>query len=207
MVTRSGGNRVYDLDDRPASTSTWSGTTRRTTPARTRRPSTRSRSRLRSGCWRSAEEGVRMVAGADFQNRSLSMIAEVPQGGLAWFMEGDEESVLGAADEACAEALDASGDRNPLGLMSFDRAARRAVLGDAGRRLPRSGRDRCRAPGGGGERGRAARLPARAPGARPGRARSAAHAALQGEGRAARARDFLGSPEAIALHPSARSAS
>ena len=32
---------------------------------------------------------MRFVAGADFEDRSLTMIAEVPQGGLAWFMEGD----------------------------------------------------------------------------------------------------------------------
>jgi hypothetical protein len=73
-----------------------------------------------------------MVAGADFEERSLSMIAEVPQGGLAWFMLGDEESVLGATDHACASALAGLGDRPPIGLVTFDCAARRGVLGDAG---------------------------------------------------------------------------
>ena len=31
---------------------------------------------------------------ADFSDRSLGCVAEVPRGGLTWIMEGDEESVL-----------------------------------------------------------------------------------------------------------------
>jgi hypothetical protein len=133
MVTRSGGNRVYELDDRPALDVYLerhdAPEEARTDPAAFNafaitRPLGLSR--------RSAEEGVRMVAGADFEDRSLSMIAEVPQGGLAWFMEGDQESVLGATDKACAAALGALGDRSPLGLLTFDCAARRGVLGDEG---------------------------------------------------------------------------
>jgi hypothetical protein len=133
MVTRSGGNRVYSLDDRPALDVYLE---RHDAPEEARtspeafnafaitRPLGLSR--------RSAEEGVRLVAGADFEERSLSMIAEVPQGGLAWFMQGDEESVLGATDHACAAALGALGDHRPLGLLTFDCAARRGVLGDEG---------------------------------------------------------------------------
>jgi hypothetical protein len=40
--------------------------------------------------------------------------------------------VLGATDQACAAALEALGDRRPLGLLTFDCAARRGVLGDEG---------------------------------------------------------------------------
>ena len=75
---------------------------------------------------------MRLVAGADFGDRSLSMIAEVPQDGLAWFMEGDVDSVLEATDQACEAAIGAIGDRRPLGLLTFDCAARRGVLGDEG---------------------------------------------------------------------------
>ena len=133
LVTRSGGNRVYTLDDRPALDVYLE---RHGAPEETHtdeaafnafaitRPLGLSR--------RSAEEGVRMVAGADFGDGSLSMIAEVPQDGLAWFMEGDEESVLGATDQACSAAIAAIGDRAPLGLLTFDCAARRGVLGDEG---------------------------------------------------------------------------
>jgi hypothetical protein len=72
---------------------------------------------------------VRFISGADFKRRSLASIAEVPRGGLAWFMEGDDSSVLAATDAACTDALDALGGRAPLGLVAFDCIARRGVLG------------------------------------------------------------------------------
>jgi hypothetical protein len=84
------------------------------------------------GLRRRSGEEVRMVAEADFTNRSLTCIASVPRGGLAWFMEGDEQSVLDATDAACLSALDALGDHPPLALLAFDCIARRGVLGDAG---------------------------------------------------------------------------
>jgi hypothetical protein len=133
LVTRSGGNRVYTLDDRPALDVYLE---RLGAPAEAREdeeafnafaithPLGLSR--------RSSEEGARMVAGADFEERSLTMIAEVPQGGLAWFMEGDEQSVLAATDAACAAAIEAIGDNPLAGVIAFDCAARRGVLGDAG---------------------------------------------------------------------------
>ncbi len=81
---------------------------------------------------RRGEEHVRFVAGADFGQRTLACIAEVPAGALAWFMEGDDASVLAATDAACADALAPLGGRPPLGLMAFDCIARRSVLGEAG---------------------------------------------------------------------------
>jgi hypothetical protein len=72
------------------------------------------------------------VAGADFEERSLTMIAEVPQGGLAWFMRGDDDSVQSATDGACSDALGALDGRSPLALLAFDCAARKGVLGDEG---------------------------------------------------------------------------
>lgn len=81
---------------------------------------------------RTGEEQVRFVAEADFETRSLGCIAEVPQGGLAWFMEGDAGSVLGATDAACADALGPLEGRPPLGLLAFNCIARRGVLGDEG---------------------------------------------------------------------------
>jgi hypothetical protein len=56
----------------------------------------------------------------------------VPQGGLAWFMEGDDDSVLAATDAACVAALDALEGREPLGVLAFDCIARRGVLGETG---------------------------------------------------------------------------
>ena len=81
---------------------------------------------------RAGEERVRFVGDADFDDRSLGCIAEVPQGGLAWFMEGDDNSVLAATDAACVDALAPLGDRPPLGVVAFDCIARRGVLGDEG---------------------------------------------------------------------------
>src|SRR5262245_4537357 len=133
LVTASDGNKVHELDDRPALDVYLE---RHDAPEDVRtnpeafnefaitRPLGLSR--------RSTEEGVRLVAGADFEERSLNMIAAVPQGGLAWFMEGDVTSVLEATEDACRSALDALDGAEPLGLLAFDCAARRGVLGDEG---------------------------------------------------------------------------
>jgi hypothetical protein len=75
------------------------------------------------------EEHVRFVSGADFERRSILCIAEVPQGGLTWLMEGDATSVLDATDAACIEALGALDGRAPIGILTFDCIARKGVLG------------------------------------------------------------------------------
>lgn len=81
---------------------------------------------------RRGEERVRFVGGADFERRSVQCIAEVPQGALAWIMEGDDASVLAATDAACEDALAPLDGEKPLGLLAFDCIARRAVLGEEG---------------------------------------------------------------------------
>ncbi|MDQ1712110.1 MAG: hypothetical protein QOE45_1560 [Frankiaceae bacterium] len=131
LVTKSGGNRVHLLDDRPALDvyldRLGAPEEARTDPAAfTRFALTHPLGLSR----RSLEPQVRFVAEADFDDRSLGCIAEVPQGGLTWFMEGDAASVLDATDRACADALDALGGAPPVGLFAFDCIARREVLGD-----------------------------------------------------------------------------
>jgi hypothetical protein len=132
LVTGSGGNCVFTLDDRPAldvylqrldvepARVGEEGFTRLalTHPLGLSRPN--------------GEEQVRLIAGADFVERSLSCIAEVPQGGLVWIMEGDADSVLSATDAACRDALAALDGHSPLGMLAFDCIARRGVLGDRG---------------------------------------------------------------------------
>jgi hypothetical protein len=81
---------------------------------------------------RSGEEQIRFIGGADFSERSLNTIAAVPQGALVWLMEGDDQSVLVATDEACADAVATLDGRPALGMLAFDCIARRGVLGDAG---------------------------------------------------------------------------
>jgi hypothetical protein len=133
LVTGSAGNHVYTLDDRPAldvylehlraddrEVSGQEGLARLalTHPLGLSRPN--------------GEDQVRFIGGGDFEERSLSCIAEVPQGALVWIMEGDAQSVLEATDAAGGDALTALDGRPPLGMIVFDCIARRGVLGDEG---------------------------------------------------------------------------
>lgn len=79
---------------------------------------------------RRGEEQVRFISDADFHARTITSIAELPEGSLAWFMEGDDESVLAATDAACKDALASLPARPPLGLLAFDCIARKSVLGE-----------------------------------------------------------------------------
>lgn len=133
LVTASAGNRVHSLDDRPAldvylehlSTDApnddvegWLARVALTHPLGVSRPS--------------GEDQVRFIGGGDFADRSLSCIAEVPQGALVWIMEGDADSVLAATDAAAGDSLATLGGRPPLGMLAFDCIARRDVLGGEG---------------------------------------------------------------------------
>src|SRR6185437_10230226 len=133
LVTSSRGNRVYTLDDQPA-LDAYLKHLGGTEPAQ---PDQAGLARLALthpfGLSRSnGEDQVRFIGGGDFTERSLSCMAEVPQGALVWIMEGDARSVLEATDAACGDSLAALGGRPPLGLIAFDCIARRAVLGEEG---------------------------------------------------------------------------
>ncbi|MEJ7566694.1 MAG: FIST N-terminal domain-containing protein [Gaiellaceae bacterium] len=133
LVTSSSANRVSRLDDRPAldvylerldaPEEAWIDAEAFTRFALTHP----------LGLSRRSGENVRFVAGTDFADRSLGCIAEVPQGALAWMMEGDAASVLDATDAACRDALEPLGDRRALGLIAFDCIARKGVLAGHGR--------------------------------------------------------------------------
>ncbi len=133
LVTRSDGNRVYTLDDRPA----LDVYLEHLDAAESARSNEEGLARLALThpfglIGHGGEEQVRFIGGADFVERSLSCIAEVPQGGLVWIMEGDAQSVLAATDAACEDSLAALEGRPPLGMLAFDCIARRGVLGDEG---------------------------------------------------------------------------
>lgn len=132
VVTESDGVRVLSLDEQPALDLYLSRLG--APPEAHTDPAAFTRFALTHplGLSRRSSEEVRMVAEADFETRSLVCIARVPQGGLAWIMEGDEDSVLAATDAACADALDGLDGGTPLGLFAFDCIARRGVLGDVG---------------------------------------------------------------------------
>lgn len=132
LVTRSEGNRVRSLDDAPALDVYLQRLGAPPAAAMDAQAFTRFALTHPLGLSRRSGEEVRFVAGADFDDRSLLCVAHVPQGGLAWFMDGDDASVLEATDAACRDALVALDGRAPLGLMAFDCIARRGVLGDPG---------------------------------------------------------------------------
>ena len=132
LVTSSAGNRVYELDDQPA-LDVYAH--RLHAPAEIlsdQAAFTRFALTHPFGLSRRSGEEVRFIAEANFEDRSIGCIAEVPQGGLAWIMEGDRESVLSATDAACSQALEALEGNRPAGLLAFDCIARRGVLGDDG---------------------------------------------------------------------------
>lgn len=132
IVNRSQGNRVHELDGRPALDSYLD---RLGAPPEARVDAshfTRFALTHPLGLSRRSGEEVRFVAGADFTEGSLVCIAQVPQGGDAWIMEGDGGSVLEATNGACADALAGLDGNPPLGLVAFDCIARRGVLGDGG---------------------------------------------------------------------------
>jgi hypothetical protein len=136
LVTRSGGNRVFALDGEPA-LDVYLERLGTRAPARVT-PEEFARVALVHPLGLSARDGephIRFIAGGDFADRSLSCIAEVPQSGLVWLMEGDAESVLEATDGACDDSLVALEGRPPLGMLAFDCVARRGILGEKGIRV------------------------------------------------------------------------
>ncbi|MGH8889893.1 MAG: FIST signal transduction protein [Acidothermaceae bacterium] len=85
------------------------------------------------GIRRRSGDEVRGVTGhTNVETRSLHCGGEISQGSLIWCMEGDAQTMLDATDDACREALNAIGDRTPLGFLAFDCSGRRNVLGDEG---------------------------------------------------------------------------
>ena len=72
---------------------------------------------------------MRQTVAADFDARAVIFTADIPEGGTAWFMEGDEASIANSTRVAVDAALDALDGRPPLGLLTFDCVARQEVLG------------------------------------------------------------------------------
>lgn len=73
---------------------------------------------------------MRHITGFDLEDHSLVMVAEVPQGALAFLTEGDVESVLSAAADSTRAALAALGSGEPVGMLLFDCVSRRSVFGE-----------------------------------------------------------------------------
>ena len=73
---------------------------------------------------------MRHITGFDLEQRALLMVAEVPQGALAFLTQGDYSSVLEAAAESASSAVQALGETEPAGLLLFDCVSRRSIFGD-----------------------------------------------------------------------------
>jgi hypothetical protein len=132
LVTGSIDNRVLTLDDQPALAAYLQRLD--APPAVHTDPEAFTRFAMTHplGLSRRSGDEVRFVSGADFVEGSLNCIAALPQGSLAWIMEGDRDSVLEATNVACEQALSGLEGRPPLGLFAFDCIARKGVLGDDG---------------------------------------------------------------------------
>ncbi len=132
LVTRSDANRVVEIGDEPALDRYLDhfdapAEVREDAEAFTKwaRVHPLGLARRRTG-----EQPVRCVSDPDFEERSLICTAEVPQGGLAWFMQGDAGSVLASTRFACDQAIDRLDGSPPLGLIAFNCIGRRGILGD-----------------------------------------------------------------------------
>lgn len=84
------------------------------------------------GIRRPSGDEVRVVAWPDYEERSISSAADVPEDSVAWLMRGDPASLLDATDQACEEAIGGLGGRPPAGLLVFDCIGRRQAFAVAG---------------------------------------------------------------------------
>jgi hypothetical protein len=132
VVTRSEGGKIYELDGEPALDTylrrTGGGPELGADPDAflqfaTIRP---------LGLARRTGEDIRIIFEADPAERSISGLADTPEGAMVWFMARDEEQVIDAAAEAGRIALDGLDGTDPLGVLVFDCAVRLIALGGDG---------------------------------------------------------------------------
>lgn len=146
LVTGSRGTRLESLDDRPALDvyfDTYEAPAEvRNDPAaffdfaHTRPVGIARRNRIE----------IRYVYAADYERRTLTIFAEVPQGAMAYLMHGNSDSVLHATSEVCVLAEQALGGQPARGFMLLECVARKSLLSNAGLleeslRLPSVGPD------------------------------------------------------------------
>jgi hypothetical protein len=132
VVTRSRGLSVFSLDDRPALDVFLERCG--ADPSIGNDPLAIRRFALHHplGLSRREGESLRVVHGADVEERSLLVLEDIPQGALVWKMRSDEESLVGSVAAAQTEAVLGLGGQSPRGMLVFDCAARRNALGPEG---------------------------------------------------------------------------
>ncbi len=132
VVTRSSGGRLFELDGVPAldaylaridADRTLLGDLKAFRTAAFASP---------LGLSRRTGEDIRVVHDGDLDDGSLLCLADVPQGALAWVMGTDDESMISAGADSCAQAIRNLDGADPLGLLVFDCGARKVMLGAEG---------------------------------------------------------------------------
>jgi hypothetical protein len=133
MVTQSANGEVLTLDDRPALDAYLE---RYDAPTEAYRDPVAFEAFAQCrpiGIRRRHGMEVRSVSSAAGMAKGwLRPSGEVPEGALVWPMEGDAETALEAAGQACREAVQALDGAPPLGLLAFDCVSRRHLLGGDG---------------------------------------------------------------------------
>lgn len=84
------------------------------------------------GISRRSGEEVRVVGRADPSDGSVETWSHVPEGGMAWLMEGDADSIQQATVDACADAVAGLGGQPAIGALAFDCMGRKVVLDEEG---------------------------------------------------------------------------
>lgn len=75
---------------------------------------------------------IRYVCGADYQQRTLSIFAEIPQGARVHLMQGSCQTVLHATDQVCSQAEQSLGGLPAKGFLLLECVARKSLLQQAG---------------------------------------------------------------------------
>jgi hypothetical protein len=75
---------------------------------------------------------IRYVYAADYEKRTLTIFAEVPQGAMAYLMKGSCNSVLEATADVCALAEQSLQGMPARGFMLLECVARKSLLDQAG---------------------------------------------------------------------------
>jgi hypothetical protein len=132
LVTESRGTTLVSLDDRPA-LDVYLDLFEAPEEVRQDPAAFAAFARTRPvGIARRNRTEIRFIYGADYEARTITAFAEVPQGAMAHLMQGGCNSVLDATAEVCALAEKDLQGLPARGFMLLECVARKAVLAEAG---------------------------------------------------------------------------
>lgn len=131
VVTESDGTWIYRLNDEPALDYFLSAVGAPAEAYNSREAMPHKGLEHMLGLLRPGGEEIRATVGADYDRRSL-LCGDVPKGTLVSIMHSSQDSILVGTHQACEHARVALGEREPIGVIAFDCAARFCLLDDAG---------------------------------------------------------------------------